>query len=61
VVEVQEVPLSTSMDMRLLYKLVEEVMGPQQIISYLSIDLYELYDVSKKGNRSHEEQYNVSG
>jgi len=45
----------------LLYKLVEEVMGPQQIISYLSIDLYELYDVSKKGNRSHEEQYNVSG
>jgi hypothetical protein len=49
------------MDMQWLYKLAEEVMEPQLIISSLSIDLYVLSDVYKKGNPSRGEQYNVSG
>jgi hypothetical protein len=60
-VEVLEVPSLTLMDMRLLYKLAEEVMVLQQIISSLSIALYALSVAYKKESPSREEQYNVSG
>jgi hypothetical protein len=61
VVEVLEVRSSTLMATQLLYKLVVEVMGLQQIISSLSIDLYALSVAYKKANLSLGVPYNVSG